>query len=213
MGQKANVISLHLMQNKNWNSFWYADHKIYSLIFREDFSIYLYLRAQSKLKYNILRKKYVYNIEIVKSCIYRAKKNIILNLQLVCLKKEKIKVFVVELLKNIKRFFNYEANNFLISYKIEKKAAYLVGIKIAILLEKRVRFQSKTVKTLIKKIPCAGIRVSCKGRLNFRDRAKKSQIVLGSVPLQTINANIDYSCIIANTAKGLQSVKVWIYLK
>jgi small subunit ribosomal protein S3 len=80
-------------------------------------------------------------------------------------------------------------------------------------LEKRVRFESKTIRMLIKKISCTGIRILCKGRLNFRDRAKKSQIAFGSIPLQTIKANIDYSCIIANTAKGLQSIKVWIHQK
>ena len=56
-----------------------------------------------------------------------------------------------------------------------------------------------------------GVKVSCKGRLNGVDMADSDCMSLGSIPFQTFKANIDYGFSVANTAKGLLSVKVWVY--
>ncbi|YP_001874795.1 ribosomal protein S3 (mitochondrion) [Hemiselmis andersenii] len=218
MGQKIVVNSLHLKKNKNWNSFWYVDFNAYLPVFREDLYLYLYLRSFSKLKYNILKRKHLYQIEIVKCFIYRIDKSLVLNLQLMGLKTKQLKksdfpFFMKQLLIRLKNFFNYKNNRFVIYYKIGKSTALFTALRVATLLEKRVRFQSQMVKKIIKQLNVAGIRISCKGRLNFVDRATKAQLSSGSVPLQTIKANIDYGLIVANTKKGLQSVKVWILNK
>lgn len=216
MGQKIIVNSLHLIKNKNWNSIWYGDYNNYMSIFQEDLYIYLYIRAQSKLKYNVLKRKHLYQIEIIKSFIYRTKKSMILNLQLVYLKKKNlnkrnIQYFIKTLLVRLKKLFYYKNNRLLISYKVGKNTALFMALRIGTLLEKRVRFQSRAVEKLIKQVDCSGVRVKCKGRLNFIDRARNDQISFGSVPLQTTKANIDYGLVIANTKKGLQSVKVWLF--
>lgn len=218
MGQKIVVNSLHLIKNKTWNSFWYVDFNNYLPVFREDLSLYSYLRSLSKLKYNVLKRKHLYQIEIVNSFIYRTNKSLILNLQLMVLKTKQLKksdfpFFIKKLLIKLKSFFNYKNNRLVTYYKIGKSTATFVALRIATLLEKRVRFQSQLVKKIISQANVAGIRVSCKGRLNFVDRATKAQISLGSVPLQSLQANIDYGFVAANTKKGLQSVKVWILNK
>jgi ribosomal protein S3 len=102
-------------------------------------------------------------------------------------------------------------NNFFLSYKVGKHNAKFNAFRIATLLEKRIKFRSKVIKNLIKNTNSLGIRVICKGRLNFVDRARKDQISIGSVPLQVFDANIDYSVVVANTKKGLQSIKIWIF--
>lgn len=218
MGQKTNTNSLHLIRNKNSNSFYYVDYTFYSFVVKEDFYIYMYLRTQSSLKYNVFRRKHIYQVEIMKSCIYRAQKTKILYLELIYLKtkdlkKQYIRYFVQELYKRVKKLFFIKNNIFFLSYKIGKHTAKFNALRIATLLEKRVKFRSKSIKKLIKKVNSFGIRVSCKGRLNFVDRARKDQLSTGSVPLQKLNANIDHSFVIANTKKGLQSVKVWIFNK
>lgn len=216
MGQITNVVSLHLLKNKSSNSFWYADYNFFSLLFKRDFLIYYYLRSQTNLKYNVLKRKHFYQIEILKSYIYRTQRCIILNLKLAylkieCSKKKDIRQFIKYLLFSMRELFDYKTHSFLISYKIGKLTANFAALQIGTLLEKRITFKSKVIEKYIKKIVSCGIRVSCKGRLNFVDRAKKDKIIFGSVPLQTISANIDYGFIVANTPKGLQSIKVWIF--
>lgn len=215
MGQRTNTNSLHLLTNKNSNSFYYVDYKFYSNVFEEDFYIYMYLRSQSTLKYNAFKRKHLYQVEITKSCIYRTDKAKILYIELIYLKnkdlkKKYIKHFITNIYKQIKRLFF--SNNFVfLSYKVGKHTAKFHAFRIATLLEKRIKFRSKIVKKLIQKIDSLGVRIICKGRLNFVDRARKDQLFVGSVPLQVFKANIDHSFIIANTKKGLQSVKVWIF--
>ena len=216
MGQITNTNSLHLIQNKNSNSFWYADYSFYSLIFREDFLIYLYLQTQSNLKYNILKRKHLYEVEVIKACIYRAKCTLILHLELIYLKdknfkKKNVKSFIKQLFTQLKKLSHNQNSLFLLSYKVGKHTAKFTALRIATLLEKRIKFKSKSVEKLVKSIHSVGIRITCKGRLNFVDRARKDKLFFGSVPLQVVSANIDYGFIIANTKKGLQSIKVWIF--
>lgn len=215
MGQITNISNLHLLKNKNANSFWYADYNFYSIIFEKDFLIYIYLRSQSKLRFNVLKRKHLYEIEIIRSCIYRTNKRIILNLELIYFKNkyfktENIKRFTISIYRNIK-YILCDKNNLLIFYKISVYTAKFIALRIATVLEKRIKFRSKIIEKIIKLPNFSGIRVNCKGRLNFIDRAKCDQIAYGSVPLQIFSANIDYGLAIANTKKGLQSVKVWVF--
>jgi small subunit ribosomal protein S3 len=218
MGQKTIVNSLHLIKNKNWNSTWYVDYNNYIYIFREDLDIYFYIRSQSKIKYNVLKRKHLFQIEIIKSLIYRTKNSTILNLHLIYLKKKilnkkTIQYFIRSLILKLKKIFFYKTNGLLVSYKVGKSTALFIALKIAKLLEKRIRFQSRIVEKLIKQVSCIGICIICKGRLNLVDRAKKDRLSFGSVPLQSMNVNIDYGVAVANTKKGLQSIKIWVFKK
>lgn len=217
MGQLTNTIGLHLTQNKTSNSFWYADYYLFKYIFREDILIYSYLRSYSYIKYNVLKRQFSYKIEITQFCVYRLKKLTILSLQLTYLKKKILKkdlrFFVATLVTNLTNILNKTKHFFLVSYKAGKPNAKFFALRISSLLEKRIKFRSKTVKMLLQNSTFLGIRVRCKGRLNFVDRARQDQIVIGSVPLQTFKARIDYGLAIANTKKGLQSVKVWVFTK
>ena len=87
-----------------------------------------------------------------------------------------------------------------------------IALKIARLIERRIKFRSKFIKILLKKIKrnSKGVYVQCKGRINNVDMAKVDKLYLGSLPLQSLNLSISYGLVIANTFKGLQSIKVWI---
>jgi small subunit ribosomal protein S3 len=215
MGQKTISNSLHLLKNKNWNAFWYADYNIFKFSFQEDINIYLFIRSISKIRYDVLKKRYLFEIEVINCFIYKINKIVILNLELTYLKKnnlnkKKVEYFIKSLLIKLKK---KNVNELLISYIVGKSTALFIALKIGKLLEKRIRFQSKIVDTLIKQVNCFGIYIICKGRINYVDRAKKEKIFFGSVPLSTISANIDYGLIIANTKKGLQSIKIWVFKK
>ena len=143
MGQKAIINSLHVLQNKNWNSVCYVEYNHYKAVFTKDLACYLYLRAQSKLNYNVLKRKHIYQIEIRKSLIYHTKKGIILNLHLVYLKnlkKQFIHRFIKSLLSDMKKIFKYKNNELLLSYKVGKNTALFTALKIASLIEKRIKF-------------------------------------------------------------------------
>jgi ribosomal protein S3 len=216
MGQLANTTGLHLMQNKHSNSFWYSDYYLYRFICREDFLIYLYLRSCSSIKYNMLKRQHLYKIEILQFCIYRAKNLIILNLHLICSKKKfnkELNSFALNLLSNLRNILLTTKNFFFLSYKKKRKNAKFVAVLIGLLIEKRIRFRSNVIRSLLNNLSFFGVRVKCKGRLNLVDRARKDQIVVGSVPLQTLKAYIDYGFVVVNTKKGLQSLKVWICIK
>jgi small subunit ribosomal protein S3 len=60
---------------------------------------------------------------------------------------------------------------------------------------------------------CSGVKVLCKGRLNGADMASQDFLSVGSIPFQTLKAKISYGFSVANTAKGLQSLKIWVYNK
>jgi len=91
-------------------------------------------------------------------------------------------------------------------------SGFYVALKIARLLEKRIKFRSKTIKLMLKKIKnnCLGLFVQCKGRINNVNIARTDKLYMGSVSLQTVNISTSYGQVIANTAKGLQCIKVWI---
>ena len=98
------------------------------------------------------------------------------------------------------------------SNELKVEPVYL-SKKIARLIENRIRFKSFLVKNLINQTfeICEGIKVLCKGRLNGADIAGNDFLILGSIPFQTLKARIMYGFSVANTAKGLQSIKIWVY--
>ena len=91
--------------------------------------------------------------------------------------------------------------------------AQLVAENIAGQLENRVSFRramkscmSRAMKTGIK-----GIKTSCSGRLGGADMARSESYNEGTIPLQTLRADIDYGFAEADTTYGKVGVKVWIY--
>lgn len=83
---------------------------------------------------------------------------------------------------------------------------------MGLFIEKRLKFKSNTTKVFLKKIASynIGLKVKCKGRLNNVDMAKSESIIEGKIPLQSFSKSISYGFCVANTLKGLQSIKIWL---
>jgi small subunit ribosomal protein S3 len=210
MGQKANINSLHLSRTKDWNSVWYANNKEYPKVLIEDLIMLNYLKSCSISSETT---------EVVKVRICRLSKDVIINLQLTTKldtdSVSKLKEIVSSLNKifpNFERVFIF--SKVLTSNDLNIEPVH-ISKKIARLIENRVRFRSFLIKNLINQTfeACSGIKVSCKGRLNGADMASSDFITVGSIPFQTLKAKIDYGFSVANTPKGLQSIKVWLYNK
>ena len=210
MGQKANINSLHLSRTKDWNSVWYTNNKEYSKILVEDLIMLNYLKSYS------LSSELT---EVVKIRICRLSKDVIINLQLTTKLDTNSVSKLKEIVSNLNKIFpNFERvfifSKVLTSNDLNIEPVY-ISKKISRLIENRVRFRSFLIKNLINQTfeACSGIKVLCKGRLNGADMASSDFITVGSIPFQTLKARIDYGFSVANTPKGLQSIKVWVYNK
>lgn len=210
MGQKANINSLHLTNKKDWNCLWYANEKEYSKILSEDLIILNYLKSC----YNLNNES-----EILKIRLCRVSRSIVINLQLTSGIKSESIVSLKDIVVNLKKFFLNFDRVFVVSKVLElnelKVEPVYLSRKISRLIENRIRFKSYLIKSLVNQSfeVCNGIKVLCKGRLNGVDMAGSDFVSLGSIPFQTLNAKINYGFSIANTPKGLQSIKVWVYTK
>lgn len=93
------------------------------------------------------------------------------------------------------------------------KEAVLVAENIAAQLENRVSFRRamKSVMSRAMKSGALGIKTTCSGRLGGADMARTETYSDGTIPLQTLRADIDYGFAEANTTYGKVGVKVWIY--
>ena len=210
MGQKANINSLHLSRNKDWNSVWYANNKEYSKILIQDLVMFNYLKSCDT---------FLQHSEVVKMRICRISKNVIINLQLVNGLGSNSASSLERVVSSVKSFsLNFDrifiVSKVLNANELKIEPTY-VAKKIARLVENRIRFKSYLVKNLVNQTSavCSGVKILCKGRLNGADMADKDFLTVGSIPFQTLAAEINYGFSVANTAKGLQSVKVWIYNK
>lgn len=208
MSRKKNTLCLNISKNKNWNNSWssYLQQE-YHVLFQEDIVLQSYFRSQLK----DLDKINVINLRF-----YRINKLLLIDIGVSSIKflNKKILLILTSFLGYLSKFL--EKDVCLAIYRpsfLELLSnGFNIALKIAKLIEKRIKFRSKLIKTLLKKIrnKSKGIYVQCKGRINNVDMAKVDKLYLGSIPLQSLDLSISYGLVIANTFKGLQSVKVWI---
>ena len=211
MGQKANVNGLHLTNKKDWNSTWYAVEKDCSALSSEDLTLFNYLKSCEELGTDL---------PILRMRLCRISRDLIIDLQLAFEKQTNSDEILKRLAVNVKILFPQSFNRIFIISKslrlqeLQIDAVYL-SRKVANLLENRVKFKSYMVRTLATQTReiCNGVKILCKGRLNGADMAGNDFLLLGSIPFQSFKAKIDYGFSVANTAKGLLSVKVWVCSK
>lgn len=208
MSRKKNTLSLNIAKNKNWNNSWSSYiQKEYRILFQEDIVLQSYFRSQLRNfeKINIINLRF-----------YRINKLLLIDIGISSIKslKKKILLKLTSFLSCLAKFF--ERDVCLAIYKPPfldlLNNGFNIALKIAKLIERRIKFRSKFIKRLLRKIKknSKGVYVQCKGRINNVDMARVDKLYLGSIPLQSLNLSISYGLVIANTFKGLQSIKVWI---
>jgi small subunit ribosomal protein S3 len=206
MSRKKNTSSLNISNNKTWNSSWSIyNQEEFRYLLQEDLIFYSYIRSQFKA-FDL--------INIINLRLYRVNNFLIIDIMITFMNlvaRQSLTTFLNSLSKFSDKCIYLAVYKPLYSNVMNN--AFNIALKIAKLIEKRVKFRSKLVKGLIKKVKdnCKGVYVQCTGRINNVDMAKVDKLFLGSVPLQSIKAIIDYGFVVANTNKGLQSIKVWIY--
>ena len=202
MGQKVNPHGLRVGVIKDWDSKWYADEQ-FSDYLVEDYNIRKFLKKK-------LYSAGVSKIEIeraadrVKVVLYTAKPGVVIGrggAEIEITKKELSKLTGKKVLVDIKEI------------KKPDKDAQLVAENIALQLENRVSFRRamKSCMSRTMKSGALGIKTACSGRLGGADMARTEFYSEGTIPLQTLRADIDYGFAEADTTYGKVGIKVWVY--
>ena len=206
MGQKVSPIGFRVGVNKSWDSTWFAS--------KEDFA--KFLLEDNKIR-NFLNKKYA-QAAISKIVIERTKEKLAINIYtgrpavLIGQKGANIEIIKKQLSKVIG-----PTKNLFINIKEVKKVdldATLIAQSVASQLEKRITFR-RALKQAIQKVMKAGAK-GCKVQVSgvvdgASTIARTENYMEGSLPLQTIRADIDYGTAAAYTDYGKLGVKCWIY--
>ena len=202
MGQKVNPHGLRVGVIKDWDSKWYADAE-FSDYLVEDYNIRKFLKKK-------LYSAGVAKIEIerasdrVKVIVFTAKPGVVIGkggAEIEVTKKELQKLTGKNVLVDIKEI------------KRPDRDAQLVAENIALQLENRVSFRRamKSCMGRTMKTGALGIKTAVSGRLGGADMSRTEFYSEGTIPLQTLRADIDYGFAEADTTYGKLGVKVWIY--
>ncbi len=202
MGQKVNPHGLRVGIIKDWDSVWYAE---------KDFSKYLV--EDNKIRKFIKKKLYTAGISKIviqrtsaraKITIYAAKPGIIIG---------KNGQSIQELSNELQKMTSQRILINIEEVKRPELDAQLVAEDIARQLENRVTFRRamKQAMNRTMKLGAKGIKTACSGRLGGADMARTEHYHDGTIPLQTLRADIDYGFAEADTTYGKIGVKTWIY--
>ena len=203
MGQKVNPHGLRVGIIKDWDSKWYANKKEYSTFLVEDNKVRKFVKTKyydagvSRIRLERQNNKLTVNIDVAKP-------------GMVIGQKGANKAILVDELKKLTGR-DIVVNVF--EVKQRDLSAQLCAEDIALQLEKRVAFRRamKQVMSRAMKSGALGIKTACSGRLGGAEIARSEHYHEGTIPLQTLRADIDYGFAEAKTTYGRIGVKVWIY--
>ena len=203
MGQKVNPHGLRVGVIKDWDSRWYASDADFSDYLVEDYNIRKYLKKK-------LASAGVSKIEIerasdrIRVIVFTAKPGVIIG---------KGGTEIDKTRAEIEKMTGKKVKMDITEIKRPDRDAQLVAENIAQQLENRVSFRRamKSCMGRTMKAGALGIKAACSGRLGGADIARTEFYSEGTIPLQTLRADIDYGFAEANTTYGKVGVKVWIY--
>lgn len=204
MGQKVNPHGMRVGVIKDWDSKWYADKNTFSDALVEDYNIRKFLKKR-------LYSAGIAKIEIeraandkVRVVIYTVKPGFVIG---------KGGAEIEKVRKEVQKLTSKNVNIDIKEIKRPDRDAQLVAENIAQSLENRVSFRRAMKQAMQRtmKSGVLGIKASVSGRLGGADIARREFYSEGTIPLQTLRADIDYGFAEAATTYGRLGVKVWIY--
>ncbi len=204
MGQKVHPHGFRVGVIKDWDARWYADSRNFADFLVEDYKIRtfvkkeLYAASISKIEIERFAKR-------IKLNIFTAKPGMVIGRggSGIDVLKKKIEALVdgSTIMINIVEVKSAEAD------------AQLMAESIAQQLEKRISFRRAMKQTIQRamKTGVKGVKTQCAGRLGGAEIARTEQYHEGTIPLQTLRADIQYGFAEADTTYGKIGVKVWVY--
>ena len=206
MGQKVHPHGLRVGVIKNWDSRWFVGKKEFGDTLVEDYNLRKTLKAQLYTA-GISKIEIERDSKVIRINIFCSKPGMVIGRQ-----GSEIEKLRVQIAKQLKR----PVEEVLVNITEVKQAdvdAQLVAENIAAQLERRIAFRRamKQAMSRAMRLGAKGIKTSVSGRLNGADIARTEHYHEGTIPLQTLRADIDYGFAEANTTFGKVGVKVWIY--
>ena len=203
MGQKMHPHGLRVGVIKDWNSKWYADSKHFSEYLVEDYKIRELLNKKLAAS-GISKIEIERTAKLVKINVYTAKPGLVIG---------KGGNLAESLKEELQKMIGKDVNLNIVEVKNPDLDAKLVAENIAAQLERRISFRRAMKQCMQKtmKAGALGIKTAVSGRLGGADMARTEFYKEGTIPLQTLRADIDYGFFEANTTYGKIGVKVWIY--
>ena len=203
MGQKVNPHGLRVGINKDWDSKWFANKGDFAAFLKEDFKIRkalkkkLYLSGVPKIEIERSGNK-------VKLNIFTAKPGMVIG---------KGGQGIEEIKNEVEKMTGKQAFVNILEVKRPEIDSQLVAENIALALERRVAFRRAMKQTIQRamKRGVQGVKTACSGRLGGAEIARTEQYHEGTIPLQTLRADIQYGFAEADTTYGKIGVKVWVY--
>nr|YP_009405981.1 ribosomal protein S3 [Lobelia sessilifolia]ASA38055.1 ribosomal protein S3 [Lobelia sessilifolia] len=215
MGQKINPLGFRLGTTQSHYSLWFAQPKKYSENLQEDAKIRDYIKnyIQKKMKIysvveGITRIEIQKQIDVIKIKIHTASQKLF---------NEKRPREIEELQRNLQKEFycvNRKFNLAIIRIAKPYRNPTILAEFIADQLKNRVSFRKAMKKAieLTEQANTKGIRVQIAGRIDGKEIARVEWIREGRVPLQTIQAKIDYCSYPVRTISGILGIKIWIFI-
>ncbi len=203
MGQKVNPHGLRVGIIKDWDSKWIAGKKDFGDQLVEDYNIRKFV------------KKACYDSGVAKIVIERKQNKVFVTIHaarpgfIIGKAGTEIDKIKAQLEKMTSRSVNIN----IMEVKQPDTNAQLVAENIAAQLEKRISFRRamKQVMGRAMRLGVKGIKTSVSGRVGGAEIARTEQYHEGTIPLQTLRADIDYGFAEAMTTYGILGIKVWIY--
>lgn len=203
MGQKVNPHGLRVGMIKDWSSRWYAKDKDFGDLLVEDYNLRKFLKKQ-------LAVSGVPKIEIERTAtkvrihVYCAKPGMVIG---------KGGSEIEKLRLQCEKFLKKPAAINIVEIKLPDLDAKLISESVAQQLEKRASFRRAMKQSIGRamRLGAKGIKIQVSGRLGGAEIARSEHYHEGTIPLQTLRADIDYGFTEANTTYGKLGVKVWLY--
>ena len=203
MGQKVHPTGVRVGIIKDWNAKWYADSKNFADYLVEDQKIRKFLKKKLYTA-GISKIEIERTAKFIKVNVFTAKPGIIIG---------KGGAGAETLKAEVTKLIGKDVNINIVEVKAIDTDAQLVAENIAAQLERRISFRKAMKQCMQKamKSGAKGIKTAVSGRLGGADMARTEFYKEGTIPLQTLRADIDYGFAEADTTYGKIGVKVWIY--
>ena len=203
MGQKIHPKGFRIGVIKDWDAKWFAPKKDYADYLLEDIKVREYIKEKLYLA-SVPRIEIERSANRLKVTVHTAKPGMVIG---------RGGSGVEALRKELEKMTGKQVNINIMEIKSPEMDAQLVAENIAAQLEKRTSFRRAMKQAVGRtmKSRAQGIKVLCSGRLGGAEIARSEGYHEGTVPLQTLRADIDYGFAEAKTTYGRIGVKVWIY--
>ena len=204
MGQKVNPHGLRVGVIKDWDTQWYADKKAFSVNLKEDYELRKFIKNQYfQAAISSIRIERAANK--VSVTVFTARPGVLIG-------KGGAEIEVMKnSLTKIAKGKQIAVN--IVEVKKPDCDAQLIAENVASQLEKRASFRRSMKQAISRatRLGVKGMKIMVSGRLDGAEIARSEQYHEGSIPLQTLRADIDYGLAEAHTTFGIIGIKVWIY--